>query len=1524
MIPKKKEDNYTFMSSEIFSDKYNNSQKIKESQFKSFSSNISNYQSLSPKNRTKIRLNQLRKKVEFSDISSSNLKLSYKKNNYSNSSIPKIMKPFSFSPKKCKTSKFLSIKKIENYIKQKIVDISMKLGNGDLDLSEFENNNCNSVTMPSVQVSKIIKKAESGLESSSPASNRRGDKIKIVLGKKILNNENRKKEYIKKMNEKIYRKIEKKNIVYDSVDDSDFFHERDKLGFYFSSDSIFALIFDSSIFLCTTFDVIYTPFRLSLVLCFCMNFTKKINFIYYCIDLLYISDLVFSFFRTQYDKDLKAIKESEIIIKNYYTSQFILDFLVAIPIFSIISFLCKKNEDYCAEYSFSFNQTLLLFLCYLKQLKLIKVIDRKKNSSINKILNIIANKHNIEKTVKIIKWTIYCLCAIYIFVSIHIFIGQQSYPNWIISMGLKNNNYSSLYITSFYFLMETVSTVGYGDIVCKSILEICFQIIFLTVGVFIYSWIISNIGNYIKNQDRIAIKCNKDERILEEIRIAYPEMPYKLYNQILQHLKSRKLRQQKCEINILINSLPFSLRNEVLLTIYKQTIDHLKIFKNFPNSDFTIRLLTSFIPLFSKKNSLIIHEGELIESIIFVNDGRLALEASIDIEYPEHSVYQYLFENFKDINEIGSTTNTFSSSNGSYIIPQNFLDFRRAESILEKAINSSYNKNVFSSSFETSIAKQVGRYDYDGNFEECNYKYINIINILKNENYGSVYMFLEKPSPLSLRVKSKKAELFLLRKFDAFAISKRHLNIWKRFQRKAYINMVSVKKVAIKIIKDYCKINCIVPIQRNPNRKYMSEFFNNSSYNNRDSLRSTNTYFMKSVSNQSSILKSKTSTITMSKGIIRFSDKKLNNNDLLNNINETIKNKKNDNKKNDNENENQHKYFNSTKEINKNLSKELNKELNKDTVKKKKSAEISVSELNRISSEDNKKNNKKKNLSFNKLSSSANRILSTTNATNFVKRKSSSFNANTASFGIGNRKSTKIEPSQYISFGNFNESKKSSLIPNSGISPICNKNKVFEKKSEKSFNEIIENKSEDNKGNHELSITNIPLVTTKKKVSNKLINSISSFSPKKNRKRNKLKDISKIRYNFIRKLTKKIKKLKSEKKKYKYLSKSLTHDFNEFVKQHSINTEDNAIKSKKTLEIIENKEITNKIKDINQIQTQNNIINNVTLQNKNFLKQIPEFSSSESQNEEEEYSYSNSKHFSINQLSISSPLKFMCKSKYKNLNTISLGYYEKSKKLRKSVKNVIKIFLSTKTQILIDEDQKSNIKEIINKKRKSSSSKTDSLNEYPFHVYAGNILKNEEKSNPKKLKNLLQFNSDSEYSPIKKKFNQVNMFKKYKNDDNIKNNNDQNYCTYVVSFPQDENEGNTNIIKLEDMNYLSISPSRLAVKSPHNNNKEKNNFLISLFNKKICNNTEYEIEHVFNNNSHGHLKKSYTVTENNNLMKIGTISSCYIRNKTKYLVDQKMKLEDANKIINKSVNNLNNINEDKGRKKSKNNVCYIF
>ena len=88
---------------------------------------------------------------------------------------------------------------------------------------------------------------------------------------------------------------------------------------------------------------------------------------------------------------------------------------------------------------------------------------------------------------------------------------------------------------------------------------------------------------------------------------------------------------------------------------------------------------------------------------------------------------------------------------------------------------------------------------------DINYIRLRILDIRKNEHFGALLMFLNKRSPLSLRVKTKKAELFFLKKIDAIEISTSYPNIWKRVNKKSFHNLKQIKLTMKKIIKHFCE-----------------------------------------------------------------------------------------------------------------------------------------------------------------------------------------------------------------------------------------------------------------------------------------------------------------------------------------------------------------------------------------------------------------------------------------------------------------------------------------------------------------------------------------------------------------------------------------------------------------------------------------------------------------------------------------------------------------------------------------------
>ena len=84
----------------------------------------------------------------------------------------------------------------------------------------------------------------------------------------------------------------------------------------------------------------------------------------------------------------------------------------------------------------------------------------------------------------------------------------------------------------------------------------------------------------------------------------------------------------------MINGVPEAIKKDLLFKIYSKVIKGFTFFRQANNSNFVHQVLTSFIPIVSRKEEIILMEGEFVENISFVKDGLLSLEISIELKDP--------------------------------------------------------------------------------------------------------------------------------------------------------------------------------------------------------------------------------------------------------------------------------------------------------------------------------------------------------------------------------------------------------------------------------------------------------------------------------------------------------------------------------------------------------------------------------------------------------------------------------------------------------------------------------------------------------------------------------------------------------------------------------------------------------------------------------------------------------------------------------------------------------------------------
>ena len=611
----------------------------------------------------------------------------------------------------------------------------------------------------------------------------------------VSKNENRKS--LKSINkfknktviEEKYRILSHGCLIIDSNDENESDEEGDSNEYIIDPETNIIFIYDFIIALSVFYSLLYLPCELANALCICSPNINYIEvFFNIFIEILFLFDLIINFILGYYNEEDKLIKKSTKIIKNYILGYFIVDLLSSIPFNTISFYYCKKsNNQIC--HTFESSNIIILLLTCMKAIKIFKIFGKKKNQFITKINEKCSDFIFLDDLINILSNIFFVILGFHIVSCIHIYIGRHTFPSWIHKNEFQNYPTFILYIISIYYIITTMTTVGYGDIQGDSFIEIIFRLILLAIGIIVYSWLISSISNSINKESFASINYSNECKVLEEIRITHSKLPYSLYSKIIKYLKDKHFYQTKYDKNLLIKSLPYTLKNDLYLSMYKLPLQRFHYFKGISNTNFLVEILSYYSPKTASKDEILIKEDDIIEEIIYVKEGKLSLEIPINIDNPEESINKYLSYDFlKYAFNLDYNHNYNQNNNNTNLsICFNKTNISFSQTNITKILNKKIEK-------EEIIDKNI---------------YLKIHNVLKNEDYGSIFMFFGKRSPFSVRVKSKKVKYFVLKKAEFSKLCSQYKNVIMRIQKKKKKYIKMVKSIFIKIITRFCDVKGI-------------------------------------------------------------------------------------------------------------------------------------------------------------------------------------------------------------------------------------------------------------------------------------------------------------------------------------------------------------------------------------------------------------------------------------------------------------------------------------------------------------------------------------------------------------------------------------------------------------------------------------------------------------------------------------------------------------------------------------------
>ena len=156
---------------------------------------------------------------------------------------------------------------------------------------------------------------------------------------------------------------------------------------------------------------------------------------------------------------------------------------------------------------------------------------------------------------------------------------ENSKDNWIYTKGFTDMNSIDLYITSFYFTVTTLMTVGYGDITANSSLEKLICVFLMLIGVIAFSYANNAISSIISNQDSAETKLRDKMETLQQLQEDY-KIQSDLYDKIVKAMQygHKSIRSTKSLVDFL-EELPTKLKMDLALYIHEYQYGNIMFFK---------------------------------------------------------------------------------------------------------------------------------------------------------------------------------------------------------------------------------------------------------------------------------------------------------------------------------------------------------------------------------------------------------------------------------------------------------------------------------------------------------------------------------------------------------------------------------------------------------------------------------------------------------------------------------------------------------------------------------------------------------------------------------------------------------------------------------------------------------------------------------------------------------------------------------------------------------------------------------
>ena len=307
------------------------------------------------------------------------------------------------------------------------------------------------------------------------------------------------------------------------------------------------------------------------------------------------------------------------IYKRYLSSWFIVDFSSMIPVDLIVTALSSGASGS----STSYNNAIKV----LRIFRLTKIIRFLKIKSLISRLEVMIGLPSTVFDFMSLMFRVliighFIACIWWGFSSLTSDPGTAWFENPAIVGGIdvRNGPIGLRYLWSLYWAIETMTTVGYGDVHASNTNERIVNIFILFIGASVFGFIVANVSAIMEAMSkRSTLISDRIRQVAEYLK--EKECPADLSHEILRHFKHLYGLKNSAQGKEILNTLPVKVKNKILLFQHNREMQKISIFKYIPNNSVRLYLFELMKPVFFHTGQAMITEGDQATDIIFLISG---------------------------------------------------------------------------------------------------------------------------------------------------------------------------------------------------------------------------------------------------------------------------------------------------------------------------------------------------------------------------------------------------------------------------------------------------------------------------------------------------------------------------------------------------------------------------------------------------------------------------------------------------------------------------------------------------------------------------------------------------------------------------------------------------------------------------------------------------------------------------------------------------------------------------------------